>query len=322
MRVTDHAAPPGRRHESHYSTGVIRPLGWEEMDMNEHQMLTDGPLRAAISNAMVRIKQEFYGKGPERAKTYTFDNYVFTVLEAPLTTIEVTLKEGGEGELVREVRLAFEDMMTQTFMGEVEKLTGRRVVGYHSQIVFDPDIVFEFFVLESEAVPAAASSTGDSATMDGPDVESATLDEPGEVGDADALAGASSPVTERPDAGAAVPAPKPAGSTRAAISNALVRLTRQLHGRGPSRAKSFFAEDYLLCALENSLTTVERTLIEGGESLLVRRLRLRSYELTANLYAKEVETLTGRSVAACHSQIVFNPDVLFLVFALEPSAEP
>jgi uncharacterized protein YbcI len=148
MRVTDHAAPPGRRHESHYSTGVIRPLGWEEMDMNEHQMLTDGPLRAAISNAMVRIKQEFYGKGPERAKTYTFDNYVFTVLEAPLTTIEVTLKEGGEGELVREVRLAFEDMMTQTFMGEVEKLTGRRVVGYHSQIVFDPEFAFEIFVLD------------------------------------------------------------------------------------------------------------------------------------------------------------------------------
>jgi uncharacterized protein YbcI len=284
--------------------------------MNDQEMLTDGPLRAGISNAIVRIKQEFYGKGPQRAKTYTFDNYVFTVLEDPLTTIEVTLKESGEGELVREVRLAFEDMMTKTFAGEVEKLTGRRVVGYHSQIVFDPDIVFEFFVLEPEAAePAEASSTGEAA-MERPDVESATLEEPGEVGDADALEGTSSPVTERPDA--AMPASQPVSSTRAAVSNALVRLTHQLHGRGPSRAKSFFSEDYLLCALEDPLTTVERTLIEGGESLLVRRLRLRSYELTANLYAKEVETLIGRSVAACHSQIVFDPDVLFLVFALKP----
>jgi uncharacterized protein YbcI len=288
------------------------------MKMNDQETLTDGPLRAGISNAMVRIKQEFYGKGPERAKTYTFDNYVFTVLDDPMTTIEVTLKESGEGELVREVRLTFEDMMTETFTGEVEKLTGRRVVGYHSQIVFDPDIVFEFFVLEPEAaVPRATSSTGDSATTEDPDVESATLDEPGEVGDADALAGTSSAVTERPDAGSATAGAQPGGSMRAAVSNALVRLTRQLHGRGPSRAKSFFAKDYLLCALEDPLTTVERTLIEGGQSLLVRRLRLRSYELTANLYAKEVETLTGRSVAACHSQIVFDPDVLFLVFALE-----
>jgi uncharacterized protein YbcI len=282
--------------------------------LHDQEVLTDGPLRAGISNAMVRIKQEFYGKGPQRAKTYTFDNYVFTVLEDALTTIEVTLKESGEGELVREVRLTFEDMMTETFVGEVEKLTGRRVVGYHSQVVFDPDIVFEFFVLE----PAAESSTGDSAAMEGADVESATLDEPGELGDADALAGASSPVTERPDVGAATPAARPEGSTRAAVSNALVRLTRQLHGKGPSRAKSFFAENYLLCALEDPLTTVERTLIEGGESLLVRRLRLRSHELSANLYAKEVEALTGRSVAACHSQIVFDPDVLFLVFAFEP----
>jgi uncharacterized protein YbcI len=283
--------------------------------MNDQKVLPDGPLRAGISNAMVRIQDEFYGKGPQRAKTYTFDNYVFAVLEEGLTTTEVTLKESGEEELVREVRLAFEDMMTKTFGREVEKLTGRRVVGYHSQIVFDPDIAFEFFVLEPEAaVPAAPSSADESAAMEGPDVEGAKLVEPGEVGNADALAGTSSPVTEGADA----PSATPGGRMRAAITTALVRLTRQLHGTGPSRAKSFFAGDYLLCAMENPLTTVERTLTEGGESLLVRRLRLRSHELSANLYAKEVEALTGRSVAACHSQIVFDPDVLFLVFALEP----
>jgi uncharacterized protein YbcI len=65
--------------------------------MNDQEVLTDGPLRAGISNAMVRIKHEFYGTGPERAKTYTFDNYVFTVLEDPLTTSELTLKESGMG---------------------------------------------------------------------------------------------------------------------------------------------------------------------------------------------------------------------------------
>lgn len=163
--------------------------------MNDQKVLPDGPLRAGISNAMVRIQHEFYGKGPQRAKTYTFDNYVFAVLEEGLTTTEVSLKESGEEELVREVRLAFEDMMTKTFGREVEKLTGRRVVGYHSQIVFDPDIAFEFFVLEPEAaVPAAPSSADESAAMEGPDVEGAKLHEPGEVGNADALAGTSSPL--------------------------------------------------------------------------------------------------------------------------------
>lgn len=174
--------------------------------MNDQKVLPDGPLRAGISNAMVRIQHEFYGKGPQRAKTYTLDNYVFAVLEEGLTTTEVTLKESGEEELVREVRLAFEDMMTKTFGREVEKLTGRRVVGYHSQIVFDPDIAFEFFILEPEAAaPTEASLTGESAAMEGPDVERATPDEPGEVGNADALAGTSSPVTEGADAPSATP---------------------------------------------------------------------------------------------------------------------
>jgi uncharacterized protein YbcI len=30
----------------------------------------------------------------------------------------------------------------------IERLTGRRVIGYHSQIVFDPEHAFEIFVLD------------------------------------------------------------------------------------------------------------------------------------------------------------------------------
>ena len=46
---------------------------------------------AAVSNAVVAIFSECYGRGPTKAKSYAFDNYVVTVLEDFLTTVEETL---------------------------------------------------------------------------------------------------------------------------------------------------------------------------------------------------------------------------------------
>ena len=107
--------------------------------MTEHdETLSVGELQAALSNAIVRIMRDFYGKGAARSRTTIFDEYVFVVLEDVLTTAEMTLRNGGAGELVRKVRMRFEDVMTSTFVGEVERLTGRTVVAYHSQVVLEP----------------------------------------------------------------------------------------------------------------------------------------------------------------------------------------
>jgi uncharacterized protein YbcI len=104
--------------------------------------------RAAISNAMVGMKKEFYGKGPDRVKTYFNDNFVFCVLEGGITRNEQTLLENGEAELVRTYRLRFQEAMTKPVTEAVEQITGRSVLGYHSQIVFDPDLTFEVFALD------------------------------------------------------------------------------------------------------------------------------------------------------------------------------
>jgi uncharacterized protein YbcI len=109
-----------------------------------------GKLLAEISNAVVQVFSECYGRGPTKAKTYLVDNYVFTVLEDLLTTVEETLVNAGRSELVREVRLAFQAEMADRFKSAVEEVTGRTVVAYHSQLVFDPTMAFEIFVLEPE----------------------------------------------------------------------------------------------------------------------------------------------------------------------------
>ena len=108
---------------------------------------------AAVSNAVVAIFSECYGRGPTKAKSYAFDNYVVTVLEDLLTTVEQTLVNNGEQDLVRRVRLTFQEIEAERFKRAVGEAMGREVVTYHSQVVFDPPMGFEMFVLEPEPEP-------------------------------------------------------------------------------------------------------------------------------------------------------------------------
>lgn len=110
-----------------------------------------GSLRAAISTAMVRRKAELYGKGPTRAKTFFNEDYVFVVLEGGLTASEEQMVEGGEEALVRQYRLRFQEVTGDKLIGDVERILGRRVTAYHSQIVFRPTRIFEIFALDQAA---------------------------------------------------------------------------------------------------------------------------------------------------------------------------
>jgi uncharacterized protein YbcI len=104
---------------------------------------------AEVTNGIVRLFSEYYGRGPTRAKSYLLeDRYVVTVLRDTMTTVERTLADTGHADMVREVRLTFQEAMADSFKGVVERALGRRVESYHSQILVDPDVGFEFFLLE------------------------------------------------------------------------------------------------------------------------------------------------------------------------------
>jgi uncharacterized protein YbcI len=99
---------------------------------------------------MVRIKAQHYGKGPVQARAYQNDNTIFCVMKDGLTTVEETLLDSGDHDLVRQVRLRFQDQMRDTFRDAVERISGGKVIAYTSQIVFDPNLIFEICVLEDE----------------------------------------------------------------------------------------------------------------------------------------------------------------------------
>jgi uncharacterized protein YbcI len=108
-----------------------------------------GEQLAAVTNGIVQLFREYYGRGPNKAKSYLLDErIVVCVLEDTMTTVEQTLVKCGHQEMVRQVRMTFQGAMADEFKGVVEKAMGRRVAGYHSQLTMEPDMGFEFFVLE------------------------------------------------------------------------------------------------------------------------------------------------------------------------------
>jgi uncharacterized protein YbcI len=116
--------------------------------MSPERRQGEGELAAAISNAVVRVLSRTTGRGPTRAKTTLGDNGVFVVLQDTLTTGEQTLADAGEGQAVLDLRRRWQRIMQVEVSDEIERLTGRKVIGFMSDNHIDPDLAVEVFVLE------------------------------------------------------------------------------------------------------------------------------------------------------------------------------
>ena len=101
-----------------------------------------------ISNLMVGLQKEFYGRGPDRTKSYMVDDLLFVVMRGGVTRAEQTMLDFGQQDLVRNFRQQFENEMTKRLVGGIEQLTGRTVLTYQTQILFDPHIICQIFVFD------------------------------------------------------------------------------------------------------------------------------------------------------------------------------
>ncbi|HXB17069.1 MAG TPA: Na-translocating system protein MpsC family protein [Solirubrobacteraceae bacterium] len=101
----------------------------------------------AISDGLVALLKEFYGRGPTRAKSYYQDDLVVCLLRGGFTRVERTLLEGGREDSVIQQRMDFQDLMRRRFEQVVEDATGRRVIGFMSGNQQDPDLMCEVFML-------------------------------------------------------------------------------------------------------------------------------------------------------------------------------
>jgi uncharacterized protein YbcI len=101
----------------------------------------------AVSDGLVALLKEFYGRGPTQAKSYYEDDLVVCVLRGGFSRVEQTLLDGGRGAAVIDQRIAFQELMRDRFEAVIEDATGRRVIGFMSGNQQDPDMMCEVFML-------------------------------------------------------------------------------------------------------------------------------------------------------------------------------
>jgi uncharacterized protein YbcI len=103
------------------------------------------------------------------------------------------------------------------------------------------------------------------------------------------------------------------------FSNEMVRIYKDLFGRGPATAHTYFAgPDCVVATLEHSLTPAERSMVELGELHRLRDVRLFFQHAREQDFRDAAERITGRRVRAFVSGMDVEQDVSTEVFYLHP----
>jgi uncharacterized protein YbcI len=108
------------------------------------------------------------------------------------------------------------------------------------------------------------------------------------------------------------------GEMLAEISRSVVRLHKELYGKGPTKARSHMVGDVVLCLLSGGFTRAELTLIAGGKGELVRRQRDELQEIVRGRFGATIQSITGRPVLGFLSSIDEHAQLCCEIFVLEP----
>lgn len=93
------------------------------------------------------------------------------------------------------------------------------------------------------------------------------------------------------------------GSHVAAISREIVQIHSQFYGRGPTKAKTIWRDEIIVCLLEEIFTKAEQLLVDHGRFEDVRSHRIAFQDEVGPLFRGSVEEATGRQVKSFLSQI-------------------
>lgn len=116
-------------------------------------------VQLAVSNAMVGIYKELFGRGPTKTRTsFAGPDVLVTTLENTLTPAERSLVAMGEHERLRDTRTLFQYANEKRFCGTVEEITGRKVRAFLSAIDTSQDVSCELFYLEPLSTNGASTN--------------------------------------------------------------------------------------------------------------------------------------------------------------------
>jgi uncharacterized protein YbcI len=109
------------------------------------------------------------------------------------------------------------------------------------------------------------------------------------------------------------------GDVLTAISDGLVGLLKEFYGHGPTRAKSYYQDDLVVCLLRGGFSRVEQTLLAGGRGQAVIQQRMEFQEVMRERFTDVIEEATDRRVIGFMSGNQQHPDLMCEVFILAPT---
>lgn len=124
--------------------------------------LSGGRLLSVISNSIVALRREHYGRGPTKAKTYILDDIIIVVMrENGYSAIEKTMIDNDEAERVIRLREDFQRVMGKRYSDVIETLTGRTVVAFLNRAHLEPDVSMKVFFIDRPLDGFGAGETND-----------------------------------------------------------------------------------------------------------------------------------------------------------------
>ena len=108
-----------------------------------------GSALAAVSNAVVSLHKEQFGRGPTHSRAdYAGADVLVCTLENALLPAERALIQMGNDQDVRDSRTHLQAATAQLFINAAEAHTGRKVRAFASALDPGAGVVFEVFALE------------------------------------------------------------------------------------------------------------------------------------------------------------------------------
>ncbi len=102
-----------------------------------------------VSNEMVRIYKEQFGRGPTKARTdWAGPDAILCTLRDSFTPAEKNLAKMGEHQRLRDTRMFFQYATEDEFSGAVEEIVGRKVIAFISGLDTRTDVSAELFYFE------------------------------------------------------------------------------------------------------------------------------------------------------------------------------
>jgi uncharacterized protein YbcI len=108
-------------------------------------------LLLAISNEMVRIYKEQFGRGPTKVRTdWAGPDALLCTLRDSFTPAERNLAAMGELHRLRDTRMFFQYATESEFTTSIEDLVGRKVVAFISGVDAKTDVSAELFYFDPQ----------------------------------------------------------------------------------------------------------------------------------------------------------------------------